>query len=152
MKSNALTVQEYLENLPEERKEYFLKIREVILKNIPKGFEEVISYGMLGYIVPHSIYEKGYHCSPELPLPFMSLANQKGSINLYNMGMYADENIKNWFIKNYKQQVKTKIDMGKSCIRFKKMENIPYDLIGELVQKFSVQDWIKLYEKNVVKK
>ena len=149
MQSKAKTIEEYLSNLPEERKQYFEKLMQVIQNNIPKGFEKTISYGFIGYVVPHSLYSAGYHCTPELPLPFISLANQKWFIAFYHMWMYADEELSNWFIWEYEKVCKYKLDMWKSCVRFKKMDDIPYELIWELVKKMSVKDWIKLYEKRV---
>jgi hypothetical protein len=125
------------------------KLRQTILDNIPDGFKEEMSYGMLGYVVPHTIYPDGYHCTPELPLPFMNIANQKNFIALYHMGIYANKELLDWFVGEYPKYVKTKLDMGKSCIRFKKVETIPYDLIAELCSKMTVQQWIDLYEKNV---
>ena len=147
MKSKATTPEQYLSELPEDRKEAMLKLRNVIKGNLPQGFEEVISYGMLGYVVPHSIYPSGYHCDPKLPLPFINLASQKNFIALYHMGIYANKNLESWFVSEYPKHVKTKLDMGKSCIRFKKMDDIPFDFIGELVAKVSVEDWISNYEK-----
>ena len=143
---SAKNPQEYLENIPEERKIAFRKLYDVINKNLPKGFEEQISYGMIGWVVPHSIYPKGYHCSPELPLPFLSIASQKNFVAVYHMGIYADETLLNWFVAEYPKHCKRKLDMGKSCIRFKKMEEIPFELIGELCKKMTVQQWIDLYE------
>ena len=147
MQSKATTPEQYLSELPEDRKEAMLKLRNAIKENLPQGFEEVISYGMLGYVVPHSIYPSGYHCNPKLPLPFINLASQKNFIVLYHMGIYADKNLESWFVSEYPKHVKTKLDMGKSCIRFKKMDDIPFDFIGELVAKVSVEDWISNYEK-----
>jgi uncharacterized protein YdhG (YjbR/CyaY superfamily) len=147
MQSKATTPEQYLSELPEDRKEAMLKLRNAIKENLPQGFEEVISYGMLGYVVPHSIYPSGYHCDPKLPLPFINLASQKNFIALYHMGIYADKNLESWFVSEYPKHVKTKLDMGKSCIRFKKMEDIPFDFIGELAAKVSVEDWISNYEK-----
>lgn len=147
MKSKATTPEQYLSELPEDRKEAMLKLRNAIKENLPQGFEEVISYGMLGYVVPHSIYPSGYHCDPKLPLPFINLASQKNFIALYHMGIYANKNLESWFVSEYPKHVKTKLDMGKSCIRFKKMDDIPFDFIGELVAKVSVEDWISNYEK-----
>ena len=147
MQSKATTPEQYLSELPEDRKEAMLKLRNAIKENLPQGFEEVISYGMLGYVVPHSIYPSGYHCNPELPLPFINLASQKNFIALYHMGIYANKNLESWFVSEYPKHVKTKLDMGKSCIRFKKMDDIPFDFIGELVAKLSVEDWISNYEK-----
>ena len=147
MQSKATTPEQYLSELPEDRKEAMLKLRNAIKENLPQGFEEVISYGMLGYVVPHSIYPSGYHCDPKLPLPFINLASQKNFIALYHMGIYANKNLESWFVSEYPKHVKTKLDMGKSCIRFKKMEDIPFDFIGELAAKVSVEDWILNYEK-----
>lgn len=148
MQSKATTVEEYLSELSEDRKTPMLKLREAIKNNLPQGFEEVISYGMLGYVVPHSIYPAGYHCTPKLPLPFINLALQKNTISLYHMGIYGDKNLLDWFVAEYSKHAKSKIDMGKGCFRFKKMDDIPYDLIGELATKISVQDWITFYEQN----
>ena len=147
MQSKATTPEQYLSELPEDRKEAMLKLRNAIKENLPQGFEEVISYGMLGYVVPHSIYPSGYHCNPKLPLPFINLASQKNFIALYHMGIYANKNLESWFVSEYPKHVKTKLDMGKSCIRLKKMEDIPFDFIGELAAKVSVEDWISIYEK-----
>lgn len=145
------TVKEYLAQIPEERKEAFNKLRQVILDNIPKGFLETINYGMIGYVVPHSIYPNGYHCNTELPLPFGSLANQKNFIGFYHMGIYANPELYDWFVTEYKKVCKYKLDMGKSCVRLKKMEDIPFDLFGELMQKMTVKDWISLYENSFIK-
>lgn len=142
----ANSPQEYLNLLPEERKFAFLKLRESILSNIPKGFTEEMNYGMLGYVVPHSIYPKGYHCNAKLPLPFINIASQKKFISFYHMGIYADKKLFDWFVAEYPKHSNAKLDIGKSCIRFKKMDAIPYELIGELVSKISVLDWIKCYE------
>ncbi|MFC1555311.1 DUF1801 domain-containing protein [candidate division KSB1 bacterium] len=149
MKSNAVSVNEYLDEIPENRKESFSKLRDTILANLPEGFKEEMSYGMIGYVVPHSIYPDGYHCSPELPLPFISIASQKNFIALYHMGIYSNPEILDWFVQEYPKHCKLKLDMGKSCIRFKKPELIPFKLIGELMRKISVQDWIRTYEKNI---
>lgn len=149
MKANGKTVKDILINLPEERVEPFNRLHEVIVKNLPKGFEPAISYGGLGYVVPHKIYPAGYHCKPEEPLPFAGIASQKGSINLYHMGIYADPELLAWFQAEYPKHSKQKLDMGKSCFRFKKMNEIPYKLIGELMKKMSVKDWINIYEKNM---
>jgi hypothetical protein len=152
MQSKAETVALYVESLPEDRKEIINQLRKVINKNLPKGFSEIMNYGMIGYVVPHSIYPAGYHCDPKLPLPFMGLASQKNNISFYHMGIYADPKLLDWFTKNHAKEVSSKLDMGKSCIRFKKAEQIPFKLIGELVSKMTVKDWIALYEKNYVKK
>ncbi|MCF6130206.1 DUF1801 domain-containing protein [Flavobacterium sp. AS60] len=146
MQSKATTPEQYLAELPEDRREAMQKLRKAIKDNLPKGFEEVIGYGMLGYVVPHSIYPKGYHCNPKLPLPFINLASQKNFIALYHMGIYANKDLENWFVAEYPKHVKSKLDMGKSCLRFKKMDEIPFDFIGELIAKVSVEDWISNYE------
>lgn len=151
MQSKAKTVSEYIKELPTDRKEAITKLRKYILKNLPKGFKEGIGYGMMGYYVPHSIYPNGYHCTPELPLPFAGMASQKNFISFYHMGMYADPELLKWFTTEYPKHTKAKLDMGKSCVRFKKPEHIPYELIGKLMKKMSVKDWIKLYEKNYLK-
>lgn len=143
-----MNVSDYIAQVPEERLEGINILRETILKNLPTGFEECISYGMVGYVVPHSIYPSGYHCDPKLPLPFMSFANQKNFISFYHMGIYADPALMDWFTTEFAKRSKAKLDMGKSCIRFKKVEAIPFDLIGELVAKISVNYWIETYEKN----
>lgn len=147
MQSKATTVESYINDLPEERKSAFLELRKVILKNLPKGFFEGISYGMIGYFVPHSIYPNGYHCDPIQPLPFLSMASQKNFIALYHMGIYMNPTLMDWFTAEFAKRVKGKLDMGKSCIRFKKLDAIPFDLIGELVSKMSVDEWIACYEK-----
>ncbi|MEO6189019.1 MAG: DUF1801 domain-containing protein [Saprospiraceae bacterium] len=146
MQSKELTVEAYLKSLPEERKIPMEKLRQTILKNLPKGFQECMSYGMIGYVVPHSLYPEGYHCDPKLPLPFINLASQKNFIALYHMGLYASTTLNKWFVEEYTKQCKTKLDMGKSCLRFKKMEDIPFQLISELCKKLNPQDWIKQYE------
>lgn len=146
MQSKALTPDDYLSELPEDRKEPMQKLRKAFKENLPKGFEEVMSYGMIGYVVPHSIYPDGYHCNPKLPLPFINLASQKNFIAVYHMGIYGSKDLMEWFVGEYPKHVKTKIDMGKGCLRFKKMDDIPYDFIGELAKKMTVEDWIKGYE------
>lgn len=151
MQSSAKTVDEYLKSLPDERRKALTELRKVILKNLPKGFSEVMNYGMMGYVVPHSIYPDGYHCDPKLPLPFMGIASQKNAISFYHMGLYADPKLLDWFTKEYPKQCKSKLDMGKSCVRFKKIEDIPHALIGALVAKMNADQWIKLYEKNLKK-
>lgn len=146
MTSKATSPQQYIDELPEDRVEAITKLRKVINENLPKGFKEEMSYGMIGYVVPHEIYPDGYHCSPDLPLPFMSFASQKNSINFYHMGIYANPLLLNWFTSEYPKHCKAKLDMGKSCIRFKKMDQIPFELLGELVKKVSVKEWIETYE------
>ena len=146
MTSKAQSPEQYINEVPEERKGAIERLRAVILKNLPKGFEEGMSYGMIGYYVPHSIYPKGYHCDTKLPLPFMSFASQKNTINFYHMGIYANKDLYDWFVSEYLKYSKKKLDMGKSCVRFKKIEDIPFELIGQLVQKTSVESWINTYE------
>ncbi len=152
MQYDAKTPEEYITAIPEERKQVMSTLRKVIKDNLPKGFSEEISYGMIGYVVPHSIYSDGYHCDTKLPLPFMNIASQKNFIAVYHSGIYADPKLMDWFVGEYPKYVKTKLDMGKSCIRFKKIDQIPMELIGELATKMTVQEWIDLYESKVKKK
>ncbi|WP_339713475.1 DUF1801 domain-containing protein [uncultured Kriegella sp.] len=152
MQYKADSPKDYIAQLPQERRGVISKIRTTILENLPKGFEEQISYGMLGYVVPHDIYPNGYHCNPKLPLPFINLASQKNFVALYHSGIYADTKLYDWFVSEYTKQCKYKLDMGKSCVRFKKMDDIPYKLIAELCTKMSTDDWIALYERNLKKK
>src|SRR6187402_3222207 len=137
MQSSAKTVQEYLKELPADRRDAINAVRGVILANLPKGYEECMSYGMIGYVVPHSLYPAGYHCDPKLPLPFISLASQKDHISLGHMGMYSDKDLLDWFTAEYPKHSKTKLDMGKACIRFKKPDAIPFELIAQLVEKMT---------------
>src|SRR5688572_3864018 len=146
MQSTAISPQEYIETLPDDRKLAMIKLREVIQENLPAGFEEGMGYGMLGYAVPHTLYPAGYHCDPKQPLPFLGIASQKNFIAVYHMGIYANPELLEWFVSEYPKHVKTKLDMGKSCIRFKKMDQIPYKLIGELASKVTPQQWIEMYE------
>jgi uncharacterized protein YdhG (YjbR/CyaY superfamily) len=146
-----MTVENYIEQLPEDRKAAMQELRKIFSENLPEGFQECMSYGMIGYVVPHSIYPAGYHCDVKLPLPFLNLASQKGHIAVYHMGIYADSELLSWFQEEYSKQVKGKLDMGKSCIRFKKPEQIPFALFAELAKKMTVQNWISLYEKNYKK-
>ena len=148
MKSKALTVESYINELPIERQEAMNNLRNAFLKNLPTGYKEEISYGMIGYVVPHTLYPAGYHCTPKLPLPFVNIASQKNFIAIYHVGLYADKELLRWFETEYVKHSTTKLDMGKSCIRFKKSETIPYELIGELAKKMSVQNWINLYESS----
>ena len=148
MTSEAKTPAQYIKELPADRKQAVSELRNIILKNIPEGFKEVMSYGMLGYVVPHEIYPAGYHCNPKLPLPFVAIASQKNFIAFYHMGIYANPKLLRWFVEEYPKHSKSKLDMGKSCVRFKKPEHIPYKLIGELMKKMSVENWVEVYEKN----
>ena len=148
MQYKATLAEDYISQVPEERQDALMKLRKTINDNLPKGFEEGIQYGMIGYYVPHSIYPDGYHCNPKEPLPFMSFASQKNSINLYHGGIYAIPELHDWFVSEYPKHCKRKLDMGKSCIRFKKIDEIPYELIGELSSKITVEEWIDFYETN----
>ncbi len=144
MQSNAATVDQYISELPEDRKIVIEKIREVIKKNIPDGFEERMGYGMPGFDVPFSKYPKGYRCDPKVPLPFAGFASQKNHIAVYHMGMYAIPGLHEWFVNEYTRRVGKAPDLGKSCLRFRPKQPIPYDLIGELFQKITVDQWIEV--------
>jgi len=146
MQSDAKTPEAYIESLPEDRKEVISKLRAVLLENLPKGFKETMNYGMLGYVVPHSTYPDGYHCDPKQPLPFINLASQKNHIGFYHMGIYSDPKLLDWFTKEYPKHTSNKLDMGKSCIRFKNPKKIPYELLGELASKMTADEWIHQYE------
>lgn len=149
MKIEANSPENYIEQIPDDRKQAFSKLRQTILDNLPKGFKEEMSYGMIGYVVPKSIYPLGYHCDTKLPLPFINIASQKNFVAFYHMGIYADKEILDWFTGEYPKYSKLKLDMGKSCVRFKKPDQIPFELIGKLVQKMSVEKWIEIYESNI---
>lgn len=151
MKTPETTIDEILANLPDDRKDAFTKLHQTIVSNLPEGFEPGISYGMLGYVIPHHLYPAGYHCKPSEPLPFASLASQKNSISFYHMGIYMDPALMEWFVVEYPKHSKQKLDMGKSCIRFKKPDQIPFELIGQLMQKMTAAQWIALYERNLKK-
>jgi hypothetical protein len=146
MQSSAKTVQEYLKELPADRREAINAVRGVILENLPKGYEERMSYGMLGYVVPHSIYPKGYQCNPKLPLPFVNLGSQKNHMALHLMCCYCDPKLKAWFEKAWKDAGK-KFDMGGGCVRFKKLEDVPLEVIGQLVASMPVDVYIRRIEK-----
>jgi uncharacterized protein YdhG (YjbR/CyaY superfamily) len=139
----------YISQLPEDRKVPVEQLRKTILDNLPSGLKEEMSYGMVGYVVPHSIFPRGYHCDPKLPLPFMSFASQKNFIALYHMGIYAKKELLDWFVAEYPKQCKTKLDMGKSCIRFKKPDQLPFALIAELCRKMSVEEWVDIYTNEI---
>lgn len=146
MQSKATSPEAYISELPKDRKAAFSMLRQTLLNNLPKGFEETMSYGMVGYVVPHSIYPDGYHCDPKQPLPFVSIASQKNYIALYHYGIYADPKLHDWFIAEYPKHSKYKLDMGKSCIRFKRPDDIPFKLLEELLKKITTQQWVELYE------
>lgn len=152
MQSKATTPEQYIRELPEERATAISKLRREIKKNLPKGFKEGMGYGMIGYVVPHSLYAEGYHCDPEQPLPFMSLASQKNYISVYHMGVYGDNALGKWLVKEYEKLGIGKLDAGKCCIRFKNVDKIPYKLIGELASKITPEEWIAMYEKHKPKK
>lgn len=151
MKIEANSTGQYLEKIPDELKQAFSRLRQTILDNIPQGFQESMSYGMIGYVVPKTIYPTGYHCDPKLPLSFINIASQKNFVALYHMGIYAKKEILDWFIGEYPNHSKLKLEMGKSCIRFKKPDQIPFELIGELVKKITVEKWIEMYESTFKK-
>ena len=145
----TLTIESYINSLPKDRNESVHKIIKVIEDNIPSGYAMIMNYNMPSFVIPHSIYPSGYHVTPDLPLPFIGVSSQKNHIGFYHMGLYADSKLLDWFIAEYSKLGKSKLDMGKSCIRFKKMEDIPYGLVGELSKKMTIQDWISIYEKNL---
>ena len=146
-----MTVEQYVLNLPKGRKDVIKQLISIIRMYLPKRFHEQLNYGMPSWVVPHSIYPDGYHCSPELPLPFLGIYSRKNFIALYHMGIYADNTLMSWFINEYPIHCKYKLDMGKSCIRFKNLEDIPFQLIGELCTKMTVEEWVDIYEKNIKK-
>jgi len=149
MQSKVTTPDDYMNELPEDRKKAMTELRKVIKKNLPKGFKETMGYGNLGWVVPHSLYPAGYHCEPKDPLPFLGIASQKNFIALYHMGIYANPSLLKWFVDEFPKHSKAKLDMGKSCIRFKKPEQIPFKLIGELSAKMTPKQWVELYEKEL---
>ena len=148
---NKDSIKDYINTLESDRKKTIRQLINVIEQNIPKGFEKVMNYGMPSFVIPHSIYPNGYHCDTTLPLPFIGVSNQKSSISLHHMGLYADPELLNWFKSEYPKHSNTKLDMGKSCIRFKKFNEIPYELIGILSNKMTVKNWIDIYEQNIKK-
>ena len=145
------TVEEYFNELPAERKEAMERLRDSIQANLPSGFEPILNYGMPSWVVPHATYEAGYHANPKLPLPFLGIASQKSHVAVYHMGIYASTDLLDWFVAEYPKHCSTKLNMGKSCIRFKKVANIPYELIGNLCSKMSSQEWINIYESQLKK-
>jgi uncharacterized protein YdhG (YjbR/CyaY superfamily) len=146
MRIEAVDMDDYISKVPEDRTKTMKKLKAVIEYNLPKGFEEAMSYGMPGWVVPHSLYPAGYHVKPEEPLPFISIASQKQFVAVYHMGIYSDPKLLKWFTTEYARQCERKLDMGKSCIRFKKIDEIPFELIGELASKMSADQWISTYE------
>lgn len=150
MQYDVSNLNEYLESIPAERKQAIERLIEVLKTNLPDGFALELSYGHLGFVVPHTLYPSGYHCDPKAPLPFINIASQKNFIALYHMGLYMNDEIYNWFVAEYPKHSKKKLDMGKSCIRFKKVEDIPYNLIGQLAQKITPEQWINMYESVLI--
>lgn len=142
------TIEEYLNGLPTDRRAIIERLRSLFQNHLPEGFQEELSYNMIGYVVPHSLYPEGYHANPKLPLPFLHLASQKNHIAMYHSGLYADPQLMDWFAKAYEKAVPTKLNMGKSCIRFKNPKSIPFDLIAQLAEKMTPEQWIETYEKN----
>ena len=151
MQISASNIDDYLEKVTDDYRPAIKQIRELLRANIPDGFVEVMNYGMPSFVIPHSIYPHGYHCDPKLPLPFISFAAQKNFIAFYHMGIYADATLLEWFTTEYPKHSKAKLDMGKSCIRFKKPDQIPFELLAELIRKMTAQQWIQLYENNIKK-
>jgi len=141
MQSKATTVDQYLAELPEDRRTAIEAVRKVILKNLDKDYEEGMQYGMIGYYVPHRIYPKGYHCDPKQPLPFANLASQKNHMALYMMCVYGESELARWFRDAWAKTGK-KLDMGKSCLRFKKVENLALDVIGEAIKRMPAKKYI----------
>ena len=147
MQSKATTIDQYFADLPADRQKPMAELRKVIKKNLPKGFEECMAYGMVGYVIPLKTYPAGYHCNPKLPLGFMNLGSQKNFIVIHHLGVYGNKDLLDWFVKEYPKHSEKKLDMGKGCIRFKNMDDIPFALIGELASKVSPKQWIEWYEK-----
>lgn len=150
MQSKAATPEDYITELPEERKAAISQLRKIFLSNLPNGFEEVMAYGMLGYVVPHSIYPAGYHCDAKQPVPFINVASQKNHISIYHMALY-EGSLLEWFVSEWPKYSSKKLDMGKCCVRFKKPEDIPFDLFSELAKKMKPEQWIEAYEKTIKK-
>ena len=150
MKQAASDVDSYIAALPNDRREALTQLRDAIVTNIPEGFQEVLATTP-SYVVPLSIFPDGYHCTPNTPLPFLGFASQKNFVALYHFGMYVDQDLMQWFVGEYPKHVSTKLDMGKSCVRFKKMDQIPFELIGQLAAKRTVDDWVSCY-KNALKR
>lgn len=151
MTIKARTIAEYVKQIPEDRQQVFEKLLSILRENLPPGFEECLSYGMPAFSVPHSLYPQGYHVSPQVALPFISIASQKNFIAFYHMGLYATPELNSWWQEEYPKYSKRKLDMGKSCVRFKKMDDIPFELIQKLAQKVSPEEWIATYEKQLKK-
>ena len=140
------TPEEYIASLPDDRQAAFTKIRKAINKSIPKGFEERICYGTLGWVVPHSLFPAGYHCDPTKPLMLIGLASTKGHISMHHLGLYSSGPLLQWFQESWPKHSTRKLDMGKGCVRFKKPDEAPLELIGELAAKLTPQAWIEIYQ------
>ncbi len=148
MQSKAKTVAQYLSALPKDRREALLAVRSTILKNLPKGYAEGMQYGMIGYFVPHSVYPAGYHCDPKQPLPFAGLASQKNHMAIYLMCVYSDPELEAWFRESWAKTGK-KLDMGKSCVRFKKLDDVALNVIGQVIRRVPVKKFIEFYESAI---
>jgi Domain of unknown function (DU1801) len=146
MKNSATTVEEYLQSLPTDRREAINAVRKAILGRLPEGYVECMSYGMIGYVVPHSLYPAGYHCDPKLPLPYACLGSQKNHMALHLMTVYGDPAMEKWFRKTWIDAGK-KLDMGKACVRFRKLEDVPLDVVGQLIARVPVKEYIFRVEK-----
>lgn len=146
VKNSATTVEEYLQGLPADRRVAVSAVRKSILASLPEGYVECISYGMIGYVVPHSLYPAGYHCNPKLPLPYACVGSQKNHMALHLMTVYGDPAMEKWFRKAWTDTGK-KLDMGKACVRFKKLEDVPLDVIGQVIARVTVKNYIARVEK-----
>lgn len=148
MQSKAANVKDYLAELPADRRAAIEKVHKVILANLDKDFKEGMQYGMICYAVPHSVYPPGYHCDPKQPLPYAGLASQKHYMSLYIMSSYGNESSENWLREEFAKAGK-KLDMGKCCIRFKKLDDLPLDVIGKAIKRVTAAEYIKFYEANI---
>jgi hypothetical protein len=145
MSDSGNPVDEYLASLPEDRSAALQAVRQTILANLSEGYEEGIQYGMIGYYVPHSVYPAGYHCNPKQPLGFAALGSQKNYMTLHLVCVYSDSELSEWFKDAY-QQTGKKLDMGKGCLRFKKLDDLPLEVIGELIRRMPADKWIQINE------
>lgn len=139
--------QQLLQQVPEDRHDAMNTLRKLFSTQLPKGFEELIKATSLDFVVPHSLYPNGYHCNPKQPLPFISIVSQKNVLTIHHLGFYASPELTEWFVTEYSKKYTPKLDMGKGCLKFKKMEEIPYDLLKSLCKKLTVKEWVDLYEK-----
>ncbi len=151
MTTSKITVTDILNNIISDRKIPFNTLHNVIVEHLPNGFETAICYGMISYIVPHSLYPAGYHCKPQEPLQFAAIASQKNAITLYHLGLYGNTELMDWWRREYPKYSKQKLDMGKGCVRFKNFDDLPFQLVGELMSKITVPQWIAYYEANLKK-